>query len=104
MNKDLLAALRKTPGCKAEVPGLYGYDQEGNQYRRLHNHRPAIRYAAECDACLTRLAEAVLNHYGPTIMGLARTGQVISSVIGAHVDWTHDWPSLLTALRSETPR
>lgn len=91
MTPDLLAALRETPGC-GEDPAC------------IVRHTLAVHHADDCDPCLTRLAEAVLNHYGPTIMGLARTGQVISSVIGAHVDWTHDWPSLLTALRSETPR
>lgn len=91
MNKDLLSALRETPGCGQDPDCTWPHDR-------------AVEQANECDPCLTRLAEAVLTHYGPRIMELSRTGKVISSAIGMQIDWTHDWPSLLSALRSETPR
>lgn len=48
MNKDLLAALRETPGC--------GEDPEC-----IVRHTLAVHHADECDPCLTRLAEAVIE-------------------------------------------
>ena len=90
MTPDLLAALRETPGC--------GEDPEC-----ITRHTLAVHHADECNPCLTRLAEAVLNHYGPTIMGLAPEWAE-ESTLKNPVRMYPDWPSLLAALRSETPR
>lgn len=90
MTSDLLAALRETPGC--------GAMERGTDTGDVQHYFAAIGIGYGCDPCLTRLAEAVLTHYGPRIMRMARQ-------VPSYPDRPSllDWPSLLAALRSETP-
>lgn len=59
MTPDLLSALRETPGCETKCVLDNG----------IHaRHFMASEWASRCDACLTRLAEAVRR---VTLEGLA---------------------------------
>ena len=99
MNKDLLSALRETPGC--------GEDPEC-----IVRHTLAVHHADECDPCLTRLAEAVIKQVVARfpINDFDRTVTEIVWSSGLEKDGLKTQyraallASLLTALRSETPR
>ena len=87
MTPDLLAALRETPGC--------GEDPEC-----ITRHTLAVHHADECNPCLTRLAEAVIEKAVALNAGLSPF-----VTIGGHIiESEKALASLLAALRSETPR
>ncbi len=93
MTPDLLAALRETPGC--------GEDPEC-----ITRHTLAVHHADDCNPCLTRLAEAVIEQ----VVARWPLDEVMmlrsyKPDIDTYEDVRRDvLASLLTALRSETPR
>lgn len=97
MTPDLLAALRETPGC--------GEDPEC-----ITRHTLAVHHADECNPCLTRLAEAVIEQvvarltdpHLNLVMAADDSYQLVGDSIGLRPDKLV--ASLLAALRSETPR
>lgn len=99
MTPDLLAALRETPGCGQDPDCTWPHDR-------------AVEQANECDPCLTRLAEAVIKQVVARfpINDFDRTVTEIVWSSGLEKDGLKTQyraallASLLTALRSETPR
>lgn len=94
MTPDLLAALRETPGC--------GEDPEC-----ITRHTLAVHHADDCNPCLTRLAEAVIEQ----VVARLPAGDAGSKMVrlpgfwrdyeGMVVDPVQLRNALLSALRSE---
>lgn len=99
MTPDLLSALRETPGCGQDPDCTWPHDR-------------AVEQANECDPCLTRLAEAVarvmVDRFPIDAFDRKVTEIVWSSGLENEEFKTRYraalLSSLLSALRSETPR
>lgn len=103
MTPDLLSALRETPGCETKCVLDNG----------IHaRHFMASEWASRCDPCLTRLAEAVarvmVDRFPIDAFDRKVTEIVWSSGLENEEFKTRYraalLSSLLSALRSETPR